>query len=104
MNFPSNPNKKLSLPERHEMFVAAQRAVRAAENLAMVNPDDTAIKTILNSVTNILNMIRKADDRAFIQYAKELGAQMNLPDYPHSIKAWYEDEFLELLEAYNDES
>jgi hypothetical protein len=97
------PEDYMSLPERHEALTKAQSAVRGLLDVVKKNPDDPAILNLLDNMKDVLHMLRQADDRAFIRYAKELGAMVLQPDYPHSIRAWYFGEFGEIIEDYGDD-
>lgn len=100
----SNPKpEKMTLPEWHETLADLQQVIRMVEEIAQRNPESSLIKNVLKRALNILEKVKVADQKVFLRYAKELGAKVQQPDYPHSIKAWYEDDFVHLLEEYGDE-
>ncbi len=100
----SNPKpEKMTLPEWHQTLADLQQIIRLIEDIAAQNPEDNLIRITLKRALNILKIIKAADQKAFLRYAKELGAKVQQADYPHSIKTWYEDDFIHLLEEYGDE-
>lgn len=58
---------------------------------------------MLYKATKILKVLRATDERAFWEYANQLSVSVKSPDYPYSIKTWYEDEFLPFLKEMRDE-
>lgn len=94
--------KKMTLPQQYSTLVEAKKMVIRAQEMAQRRPNDPDIEVILKSANILLAKLLEADDVMFLEYAKELDAKVRQADYPYSIKAWYEDEFLELLENYGN--
>lgn len=95
--------KKQTLPERHEARNEAYDLLKVAERLVFLNPDDLTVRTLLQKATTILKLLRDADEKAFWEYADELTLMVKSDQYPHSIKTWYEDDFLPFLKEMRDE-
>lgn len=94
--------KKMTLPQQYSTLMEAKKMVNRAKEMARRRPNDPDIEVILKSANVLLAQLLEEDDVMFLEYAHELGAKVKEPEYPHSIKTWYEDEFLELLENYGN--
>ncbi len=70
-------DKKQTLPERHEALRNAYDLIRTAENFLLDDPENPLVKDMLYKATNILKVLRAADERAFWEYANQLSVSVH---------------------------
>jgi hypothetical protein len=86
-----------TLPDYQAMLLEARDLLNTVMDILVRDPDNVTVLPLLKSATAILKRTKDADMAAFDRYAAELAERVYTPDFPHSVKAWYEDDFVFLL-------
>lgn len=102
MNKSRTEENKVTFPERIEGLLNAQAILQDIEELLIIDPENKIAINMLAKAKSILNVVKELDRQAFLRYAHELSIKVQEDDYPYSIKTWYEDDFVHLLEDYGD--
>lgn len=93
----------MTLPERREMIDWLKNEIRQFKEDIALHPTVEALRLHLLQHEVKLAWLEGEDKKAFFRNARLLAEKVQRPDYPYSIKTWYEDDFRKLVEEYGDE-